>query len=300
MKILIPTFDHNYYLWQCLVQINNLIKYGYDEDAIYIISTYNPSPVLQAMINHPKIKSKFYLYKDERKDSIYPVSLRHYLMMNFFKDYPEYENESIFLLDPDAVFTRKLDFSEMEKDDLWHLSDTRAYIDSNYIRTKSEKVFNEMCDIVGLNPNDVISLDPNAGGAQYLMKNINYKFFEKSYNDSEKLYKCLKDNETSGVLPWTADMWSLLWNGLYFKHNIKIDEKLDFCWAPYNVKEWDKKYIFHNAGITTPRDGFFTKTEYQNSPFNQEIKVNEDNCTFKYVQEIKETEKNFPDIVSVF
>ena len=26
MKILIATFDHNYYLWQCLVQINNFMK----------------------------------------------------------------------------------------------------------------------------------------------------------------------------------------------------------------------------------------------------------------------------------
>ena len=76
MKTLIATFDHNYYLWQCLVQINNFMKYGYDEDTVYIVSTSNPSPVLKSIMNCPKIKSKFYLYKDERNQHHYPSSLR--------------------------------------------------------------------------------------------------------------------------------------------------------------------------------------------------------------------------------
>ena len=45
MKILIATFDHNYYLWQVLVQINNFMKYGYDADTVYVVSSSNPSPV---------------------------------------------------------------------------------------------------------------------------------------------------------------------------------------------------------------------------------------------------------------
>ena len=57
MKILIATLDHNYYLWQCLVQINNFMKYGYDEDTTYVISSSNPSPALKAMMTCPKIKS---------------------------------------------------------------------------------------------------------------------------------------------------------------------------------------------------------------------------------------------------
>ena len=300
MKILIATFDHNYYLWQCLVQINNFIKYGYDEDSIYIISTINPSPVLQAMMNHPKIKSKFYLYKDERKDSLYPSSLRPHILEKFFLEHPEYEKQVFFYTDPDVLFTKKLDFSEMLKDDTWYLSDTRGYIDSKYLKSRSEYVFNKMCEIVNVSTEDIIALDDNAGGAHYLLKGINANFWKKVYDDCEKLYKFLKDNEESGVLPWTADMWSVLWNGVYFNYSIKIHKDLDFCWAPFHIDEWYKKNIFHNAGIMKPSDTHFTKTIYQNSPFNQEIKVSENNCTFKYVEEIKETENNFKDIVSVF
>ena len=227
MKILIATFDHNYYLWQILVQINNFIKYGYDNDTIYIISSENPSPVLKSLMNNEKIKSKFFIYNDKRIDPKYPVSLRHHLLINFFTDHPEYENESIFLTDPDVIFTKKIDFSEMENDNFWHLSDTRSYIDSNYIKSKSVQLFNEMCDIVNISP-DIVSYNDNAaGGAQYLMKGVNADFFKKTYKDSENLYIHMKktDNITN-IQSWTADMWSLFWNGLYFNHQIKKCRRL--------------------------------------------------------------------------
>ena len=66
MKILIATFDHNYYLWQCLVQINNFMKYGYDEDTVYIISSSSISPVLQSFLDCDKIKSKFFMRLSNR------------------------------------------------------------------------------------------------------------------------------------------------------------------------------------------------------------------------------------------
>jgi hypothetical protein len=36
---------------------------------------------------------------------------------------------------------------------------------------------------------------------------------------------------------------------------------------------------------------------YQVSPFDKQLFANEDNCTFKYIKEIKETEENFKDII---
>ena len=95
MKILIATLDHNYYLWQCLVQINNFMKYGYDEDTVYVIASSNPSPALKMMMNCPKIKSKIFLYKDERIGLKYPSSLRPHILEKFYKEYPEYEKDRI-------------------------------------------------------------------------------------------------------------------------------------------------------------------------------------------------------------
>ena len=228
MKILIATFDHNYYLWQILVQINNFMKHGYDKDTVYIIASSNPSPVLKSLINNPKIKSKFYIYNDERTGVNYPVTLRHHILEKFYIEHPEYNNESIFLVDPDMIFTKKLDFTKMLSDDCWYLSDTRSYIDSKYIRNKSEKLFEEMCDIVEVSTEDIISKDDAAGGAQYLLKNINSNFWKKSFNDSEKLYNHMKNTESiynsnGTIQSWTADMWSILWNGIYFGHDRHCD-----------------------------------------------------------------------------
>ena len=302
MKILIATFDHNYYLWQCLVQINNFMKYGYDEDTVYIVSTSNPSPVLKSIMNCPKIKSKFYLYKDERNQHHYPSSLRPHILEKFYKEHPEFEKETVFYTDPDVVFTKKLDFSEMEKDNIWYLSDTRSYLDSKYIKSKSEQLFKEMCDIVKVSPEEVTANDDNAGGAQYLLKGINSEFWAKNCEDMENLYNHMKSTESvyhpeHPIQSWTADMWSVFWNGLYFGHEVKISKDLDFCWATDNIKRWNETYIFHNAGVVGKSDTHFSKTLYQNSPFKQDIKTSEDNCTFKYLQEIKETEENFKDII---
>lgn len=302
MKILIATFDHPYYLWQCLVQINNFMKYGYDEDTVYIISSSNPSIILKSMMNCSKIKSKFYIYKDERIGCKYPVTLRHHILEKFYIDNPEYEKETILLTDPDVVFTKKLDFSKMENDDFWHFSDTRSYISSKYIKYYSEKLFEEMCKIVGVSPKEISDNDDNAGGAQYIMKGITSEFWKKCNKDSEKLYNYMNEtkniyNKNGEIQSWTADMWAILWNGIYFGHKIRVTKDLDFCWSVDNIKRWNETYIFHNAGIPGDSETHFSKITYQISPFNKEIKCNNDNCTYMYLKEIKETEENFKEII---
>jgi hypothetical protein len=302
MKILIATFDHNYYLWQCLVQINNFMKYGYDVETSYIVSTPNPSPALQAMMNSDKIKSKFYLYKDERQGSRYPSSLRPHILEKFFKEHPEFENETLFYTDPDVIFTKKIDFTEMENDEFWHMSDTKSYIDTRYIKSKSEQLFKEMCEIAKVTPESIEAIDDAAGGAQYLMKGINAEFWKKVYDDSEKLYAHMKDTESvyspqHPIQAWTSDMWAVLWNGVYFGHKLKINKELEFCWATDGIHRWNETNIFHNAGVVGQSDTYFSKIAYQSSPFNKDISRKDDNCTANYVKEIKETEEYFKDII---
>jgi hypothetical protein len=304
MKILIATFDHKYYLWQCLVQINNFSKYGYDKDTIFVIATdpNNPSKELKSIIENPKIKSKFFLYPDDRPSHKYPSSLRFHILEKLFREKPEYEKEMFFYTDPDVVFTKYFDFSKFEKDDILYVSDTRSYLDSNYIKSKSEKLFNEMCDIIGISPELVIENDKNAGGAQYILKNINSNFWDVCRDKSEILYNHMKDTSTiykpeHPIQFWTSDMWTLFWEGLKRGQEFKINRDLDFCWAVSNISQWYDKYIFHNAGVPGDSDEFFSKITYQESPFNKKLVENKKNCTYKYVQEIKETEERFSDIV---
>jgi hypothetical protein len=278
------------------------MKYGYDEDTIYVISSNHISPVLQSLLDCDKIKSSFYIYNDERINSKYSSSLRPHLLERLFNDNPEFNNETILYIDPDVVFTKKIDFTDMINDEYWHLSDTRSYIDSKYIRSKSDQLFNEMCSIVKVDPNDIIGIDDAAGGAQYLMKNVNSEFWKKVYDDCESLYDHMRSTEhiympEYPIQSWTADMWSVLWNAIYFGHKVKINKDLDFSWATDGIHRWYETNIFHVAGVVSANDTHFYKCTYQVSPFNKEISIMNNNCTFNYVKEIKETAENFKDII---
>ena len=117
MKFLIVLPEHNYYLWQMLVQMNNLKKHGYDEDTIYVIgrTKKNRSKVLSNLITKSKTKCRFYTYRDERKDFSYSPALTAHLLSKLFKDHPELQNEKMFYMDPDVIFKMKIRFSDLEK-----------------------------------------------------------------------------------------------------------------------------------------------------------------------------------------
>lgn len=304
MKILVVLPDIDYFLWQMLVQINNFRKLGYEQDVIYLIGKQKNeiSENLKRIILHGCTKCKFHLYNDERKYPQYSSSMRPHILTKFFKDYPELSKETIFYIDPDVIFTKKLKLDDYLTNNVWYLSDTRSYIDSNYIRSKSDSLFIEMCKIVGVDPELVKNNDKNAGGAQYLMKGVNSEFWKKVEIDCENLYKHMI-NTSSKYCPeqpiqaWTADMWAVLWNAWYFKYETKIIKKLDFCWATDSIKKWKNTYIYHNAGAVVDNDTFFIKTKYQLSAFNQNIKCSNEYCSFNYVNEIKETEKSFSKIL---
>jgi hypothetical protein len=285
-----------------LVQMNNFKKLGYDKYAIYVIAKRNrmKSTVLKNIMR--KSKFTFYVYEDERTDFSYPSSVRPHVLKKLFSDNPDFEKETFFYIDPDVIFRKKLRFSDIEKNDTWYLSDTRAYIDSKYIKSKGNELFERMCKVVGISPEVVEQNDDNAGGAQYLMKNVNSQFWEKVESDSVRLYNLMRRTEKhykpeNPIQAWTADMWAVLWNAWYFGHETKIVKRFDFAWATDMIAKWDKVNIYHNAGAVGNGNEIFTKTKYQKSPFNQEIDCSDQYCCFNYVKEIKETEKNFENIL---
>ena len=304
MKFIVVLPNIEYYLWQMLVQINNFKKFGYDKDSIYIIGNINNNSknILLKNIGKLNIGSDFYFYNDERINKKYPSSLRPHLLKKFFKENNWIENESFLYLDPDVIFTKKINFTPLLKDDIWYVSDTKSYISSNYIKSKSNDLFIEMCNIVGVEPNIIENNDDNAGGAQYLIKNVDYKFWEEVEYDSEKLYEHMANTSNlyspeSPIQAWTADMWSILWNAWYFKHDVKINKLLDFSWATDSIDAWKKKSIFHNAGVSN-QENIFNKTKYQISPFNKDLSfVDKKNNTYNYVKEIKDTEKNYKEFL---
>lgn len=302
MKILIAVPDHNYFLWQMLVQINNFRKYGFEQDLIYVVGTNptNPSENLKKLMNDETIKCEFHLFHDARISPKYPSSLRPNILAQYFTKFPEAKNESYFYCDPDMVFTKQVKFDHLLNDNIWYLSDTCSYIDSRYIKSKSDQLFREMCDIVGVSPIAISEIDKNAGGAQYLLKNIDADFWLKVEKDSEALYTHMQNtlsvyHPEHPIQAWTADMWAVLWNGVFFNHEVKVIKEFDFSWATDKTYRWFETNIFHNAGAIGGDGKLFVKTDHQISPFNKDLTCSTDFCSYLYTNEIKETERNFPN-----
>ncbi len=150
---------------------------------------------------------------------------------------------TVFLHDSDIVLTKPPKFDDMIKGNSWYLSNTKFYINYDYIIGKGDHTYKKMCEIVGIDPLIPKLLNNNSGGAQYIVKNTTYEFWDKVETDSINLYKYFCDTEHLHVKKteydypiqkWTAGMWSLLWNAWLAGHETIVDERLDFYCGAYS------------------------------------------------------------------
>jgi hypothetical protein len=143
-------------------------------------------------------------------------------------------------------------------------------------------------------------MNSNSGGAQYLMKNVDWAFWEFVERDSERLFKEITElnnyKKTSNpnyheLQIWCADMWAVLWNGWMLGNETKVISEMSFSWATDPISRWDETTIYHNAGATCECGGLFYKSVYMNSlPYSIDIeKLNKEKNCYNYVLEIKET-----------
>ena len=309
VKFIIPFPDVPYYLWQVLVQINNFRRMGYEIDAHYPVCCFNnnPSDILLGLMKSNNIKSNFHIYHDDRPDKTYTASIKPWLMSQYFKEFPEEKDCVYIYLDPDVIFLKDIDWNQFTGDDIWYESDTCSYLDSKYIKSKNDQLFIEMCDIVGVSPEIVVKNDLNCGGAQYITKNNTFEYWSEVEKTSTPLYKHMVETAEKYKTPeqiypiqaWTSEMWTTNW--VLWKHGVetKCLKELEFHWANHSMK--DLKYsIYHNAGITEDNGLHFSKIAYQRSPFKKETKGSKDSLSYKYIEEIKDTEINFSNEINFF
>jgi hypothetical protein len=289
--------------------INNFIKHGINPNNIDILVAWNPNDDTTKTENVEawnKLAShyssvRFFFYQDTREQPIYYISsVRPNILKQHFKAYPELESEAIFYHDCDIVFTRKPDFNAFLNDDIWYLSNTNSYVNYDYIISKGLDVYDKMCEITKMNPTIPRLMNSNSGGAQYIMKNVNWKYWEYVEKDSEKLFKEITelnnikktaDPNYHELQIWCADMWAVLWNGWLAGNETKVVPEMDFSWATDLSNRWDETTIYHNAGATCGCGGTFYKVLYMETlPYNLDIEKfdKEKNC-YNYVLEIKET-----------
>jgi len=306
--------DAFYFTWQIELQLHNLSALGIRRENIHVLIGYDSKKGLNDAYSHLihqlKGKAFFYTYIDNRIEKKYSPSIRPYLMSIHFQNFPSLCRETIFYCDTDVIFREWPDFKSLENDNVWYVSDTRSYLDSNYIiKTGGESLLNKMCESVGIEVGTIKKNDIHCGGAQYLMKSVPISFWEKVLFDCEKLYEIMelhnfkkaeyefiktgkKRSECYGIQSWCADMWAVLWNAFYFNFQVRLHEELSFCWSADPIDEWLRKKILHYSGKIEKRNqAVFRKANYINfSPFYDLSiqKVSPNNCSYQVVRMIED------------
>ena len=297
-----------YYTWQVEVLINNFKKMGVNPNYIDIVCGIEngiiPENWQKLMTHYNSVR--FFFYNDTREDKSYIPSVYFNLMKQHIVARPEIQNDVLFLHDSDIVFTKPVDFNSMIDGNSWYLSNTKFYINYDYIQVKGNDIYEKMCDIVGIDKLIPKLMNNNSGGAQYIVKNTTYEFWDKVERDSVKLYSyfCqiepnyIKKNEHDyPIQKWTAGMWSLLWNAWLFGHETIVDDRLNFGWVTNPISDIDKHPILHNAGVVSDSNsphsymnGLFFKGDFLNElPYNKSLKINDEYASSYYWKEICET-----------
>lgn len=291
-----------YYAWQVEVMVNNFIEMGISPSTIHIICHNEADEIPEEWLKLQNgYSANFFFYKDTRETKHYISSIRPNILKQHWLLHPELNNKPIFYHDCDILFTKPINWFQFLQDDNWYGSDTRWYIGHDYIISKGEDVLNKMCEIVDIAKFIVKNNELNSIGAQYLIKNISWKFWNRVETDSEQLYKQITDlnniklQENSGYHPlqiWCADMWSVLWNGWKYGKKTICHDELQFIWATSPFEDLTKYNIFHNAGVVNNQGRLFFKGDYLNSyPYNIELDIDENSCSYFYWQEIQKTAK---------
>lgn len=294
---------NDYYTWQVETLIHNFIKHGINANYMDIVMVYhNEVPQVWRKLQQAYPYVRFFFYPDTRKHTHYIPNIYFNGLKQHIQALPELENDVLFTHDSDIVFTKRPDFNSYLDGDTWYFSDTNSYLNYDYIMQKGEYILDGMCDIVGIDKETVKKNNEHSGGAQYIVKNTTYEFWNKVEEDSVKLYDYFNQiegewvkNHEKGAYPiqkWTAGMWSYLWNGWYFGKDIKVDKGLDFGWVTSPYSDVEKYTILHNAGVTADNKDLFFKGKYHNTlPYNEELKVSEKHASLYYWEQVKEAGK---------
>jgi hypothetical protein len=292
-----------YYAWQIEVMLNNFQSMGVNLNQVDIVCWKQngviPEEWSKLATGYP---ARFFFYDDTRETKHYISSIRPNILKQHWERYPELVNDAIFYHDCDIIFSKPPSewiTTDMINDDMWYGSDTRWYIAHSYIKGKGDDVIQKMCEIMKMDESVIEANEMNAIGAQYLMKGIDYQFWDRVEIDSEKLFRQITDlnNVKKEENPkyhelqiWCADMWAVLWGGWRRGAHTNCHPNFEFSWGTSTKDDYFRLNIMHNAGVTNSTSGLFYKAGYMNSlPYNQNIQVRENTASYEYWKWIEKT-----------
>lgn len=325
LKIICSQPDDTYYMWQTHAWLESLKEIGHSEKAIVLVFTPNfrqPNEKwkrLEAL--YPEAE---FFYQTDVDDvskliPIYIPILRPYTLMKYFNAKPEMKNHAVLYCDCDVLFTPNFNLDVYLNDDVCYVSDTNSYINASYFDSKIRDVLPEKLEEykkidvlaevtapVGVSREICELNNMDSGGAQYLLKNIDGKFWEKVISDCinirtylQSINRTFFENENKGFQSWCADMWAVLWNIWARGMQSKVVKEMEFAWSTDLIQKLDTVGIFHNAGVTGEMHGnipMFYKGKYHAGliPFTDNLPSilnNEQNqklCNNYYVKKLIE------------
>ncbi|TLX25086.1 hypothetical protein FE904_14115 [Chryseobacterium indologenes] len=308
--------DDTYFIWQLEIQLKNFQSLGIQKDHIHVVVGYHPEVGLrdnfENFINNNRHTALFFSYPDTRITNKYLSSIRPHLLRKHWKQFSFLNKSCIFYHDSDILLSR-IPNIDVYKDKLNYVSDTRSYLDSNYIISKTcSTLFIKMVELIGLNIDTVIKNDKHVGGAQYILKDIPCEFWDKVETDSENIFNLLSEYNISEkqkkitssnyspneIHTWYSDMWAVLWNLWYFQKKVEIHNEMNFSWPTDPIEYWSKNSILHYAGEHMNKKKYLYKRDYvHHAPWYDDnldfIKIN--NCSYPIIQLIKKRKQELDD-----
>ncbi len=270
--------------WELEVSLTRMKKLGINDIVLLFARHYPNIPTYL----QDKYNVEVHVYTDNRNDKNYIPSIKPYLWSKYLQEDKSRENESYFYLDSDVLFR---DIPEViPNDNIWYGSDCSHYLGIDYIDSTGKGIFEQMCRIVGVDPEFIRMKNP-ISGAQWVISKPTYEYWNKVYEDSNKLYRYLNSKRAySKIQVWTAEMWAQLYNVYYFGKTTSTNRELDFSWATDDVERYYESKIFHNAGVLESHKDLFFKGKYVNTtPFEDNLShVNPNKASIKYVEAIRE------------
>ena len=287
-----------YYGWQIDVMLHSFLGQGVDlSDVMLVNALQGEKDPYFDKLEAKYEDANFFYYNDTRTDKTYISSIRPHVLKKHFEIHDYLRNQTILYHDCDIALARPLNIELFESDDICYMSDTRSYIGHNYIMSKGQDILDEMVRIMRIDPQLVKDNEENTGGAQYILKGVDAYYWGRVESDCMNLYKAITalNNKKKEVEPsyhelqiWCADMWAVLWNVWKDGKKTKITDELDFMFATNPATDWDKKPIYHNAGVVSSRDGLFYKGDYINKLPTDNLTIDTNKASYKYYEMIKD------------
>ena len=293
-RVLTPTADHPYFLWQALVHA--VWAREHDWQVSYLVYHQgSPSPRLQRLAGAGL--GDWHVWRDWRPSEAksYNAAMKPWLVGKHLAAHPELVDESLLICDPDALPLRP--WPDAIPGVLLG-TDTDSYTGPGYLKSKG--AWEPLCSLVGVHP-DVAATLPGMG-AQYVTTGLPGSWWEHVAEQSVAAFQLMRTmpapaGDPYPVQAWCAEMYVTQLAAIRDGIEPRIAPEMGMVWANGPRAGWESEGFFHDAGQQEPHPQHFCKISHQVSPFGCVGEVDPESSSAPYVDLIRRTATAHPDLV---